>query len=222
MFTDKPSPFRPRSDSGCTVTAIVVAVFVGFGLHTYVPRATVQNATNATGPSTAPPSAQRSAATHPAWNLTADVDRLQPTVPVASSPEPVARSPISPSARATIYFCKAYSGGTFWSDTTCSAQRATIDRMTTVPASLPFEQRVAIARGEAQEAAALYESPQPTRAAVIEAVAPANGRPSICDVYDQQVRDLDAEARRPLPASRQDQIRADRMNVLSARARERC
>ena len=124
--------------------------------------------------------------------------------------------------RTTIYLCKAYAGGSFWSDTVCSSQRATIDRMTTVPASLAFQQQVAIARGEAQEAAMLYEAPQPVRATAIQSEAPVRNRASICDIYDQQVRDFDAEARRPLPAFRQDQIRADRMNVMSARARDRC
>ena len=56
----------------------------------------------------------------------------------------------------------------------------------------------------------------------MEKPAPARAQSTICVIYDQQVRDLDAEARRPLPAFRQNQIRTDRMNVMSARVREQC
>ncbi|MDO8769447.1 MAG: hypothetical protein Q7K57_12230 [Burkholderiaceae bacterium] len=53
----------------------------------------------------------------------------------------------------TIYLCKAYSGGIFWSSAYCGTQQALIDRTATVPGSLPFDQQVQIA--EAQRAAAL-------------------------------------------------------------------
>jgi hypothetical protein len=67
----------------------------------------------------------------------------------------------------TIYLCRNYAGGQFWSDTTCQQQRATIDRMTSVPSDLPFAQQVAIAQAQANEAARLYVTPQPGAAAVI-------------------------------------------------------
>jgi len=219
MFTDESSPFKPRSDSDWRVAALVLAIFAGFGVYTYVSHVAAHNEASRAlqSPSAAKPKSS---------NLMAG--GRQEVTPRAVVPSPEFISPraepshVNSNARTTIYLCKAYSGGTFWSDTTCGTQRATIDRMTSVPASLPFDQQVAIARGEAQEAARLYESPQPVWAAAMESPAPASARPSICLTYDQQVRDLDAEARRPLPPSRQDQIRLDRMNVMTARARERC
>lgn len=50
----------------------------------------------------------------------------------------------------TIYLCKAYAGGTFWSDTHCSAHKALIDRIASVPVGLPFKQQVDIASGQAR------------------------------------------------------------------------
>ena len=219
MFTEEPSPFKPRSDSGWPVAAIVLAVVACLGAYTYLSRVTAHNA--------APRALLRPAVAQPERRNDLAGERGRSTaVVVAPSPAFIAPrtepSTVSAGARATIYFCKSYAGETFWSDTTCGTQRATIDRMTSVPASLPFAQQVAIARGEAQEAARLYESPQPVSATAIESAAPVRNRPAMCDVYDQQVRDLDAEARRPQSAARQDQIRTDRMSVMSSRARERC
>jgi hypothetical protein len=53
----------------------------------------------------------------------------------------------------TIYLCKAYSGGMFWSSAYCGTQQALIDRTATVPGGLSFDQQVQI--GEAQRVAAL-------------------------------------------------------------------
>lgn len=223
MFTDEPSPFRPRSDSGWPVPALVLAVFASFALYTYVSRVPAHSEAPKIRSHTVPSPAAEPVV--PTNQLDANTQR-RVTPPVTPSPglmaPRAAPSDVTLDARTTIYLCRGYTGGTFWSDRTCGTQRATIDRMMTVPASIPFDQQVAIARGDAREAARLYESPQPVSAAAIEPAQPTQNRPSICAIYDQQVRDLDAEARRPLPAFRQDQIRADRMNVMSARARERC
>ena len=219
MFTDGPSPFKPRPDSGWPVAVILLAVFACLGTYTYLSRVNTHNP--------APRAQSRPAVAQPERRDDLAGER-EKAAAIVVAPSPVFTAPraksssVSADARATIYFCKSYAGETFWSDTVCSTQRATIDRMTSVPASLPFAQQVAIARGEAQEAARLYESPHPVSAAAIESAAPARNRTATCDIYDQQVRDLDAEARRPQSAARQDQIRTDRMSVMSSRARERC
>jgi hypothetical protein len=95
----------------------------------------------------------------------------QPEVP--RSPAPVVRQaqqlPVqtSPPNRqqgvATIYRCKAYSGGIFWSSAYCGTQQALVDRIANVPNSLPFEQQVQIAEGQRVEAMALYQQ-QPSAA----------------------------------------------------------
>jgi hypothetical protein len=62
-----------------------------------------------------------------------------------------------PQGSATIYRCKAYSGGIFWSSAHCGTQQALIDRMVTVPNGLPFEQQVQIAEGQRVAAMTLYD-----------------------------------------------------------------
>ena len=57
----------------------------------------------------------------------------------------------------TIYLCKAYSGGMFWSSVPCGQKQATVDRMVSVPNDLPWDQKVALgeaARGQGQAIAA--------------------------------------------------------------------
>ncbi|MDZ4143497.1 MAG: hypothetical protein U1D29_03025 [Burkholderiales bacterium] len=56
----------------------------------------------------------------------------------------------------TIYRCKAYAGGAFWSSAYCGTQQALIDRTATVPGGMPFEQQVQIAEAQRAEAMHLY------------------------------------------------------------------
>ena len=216
MFTDDPSPFRPPGTPSWMIPALVVAVFALFALCAYNDRFSARAERSLP---------QRSRATPPAGVavLPQSIERNVVAQP-GPTPSPVVSQapPVPTPDRVTIYLCKAYAGGTFWSNAICSAQRATIDRMTSVPASLSFEAQVAIASGEAREAATLYAVPQPIGAGAIAERSDASRRPDICTIYDQQVRDLDAEARLPQSAQRQDQIRLDRMNVMSSRAAQRC
>jgi hypothetical protein len=126
--------------------------------------------------------------------------------------------PVSPTQ--TIYLCKSYAGGTFWSNAVCSSQRATIDRMTTVPSHLPFEQQVAIARGEANAAAALYAPPPVAQSYV--APQAQNLRSSECAMLEAEVQRLDAMARQPQSGQMQDWIKARRMEARSRQAALRC
>ncbi len=72
----------------------------------------------------------------------------------------------------TIYRCKSYSGGLFWSDTHCSRHNALIDRIATVPVGLPFQQQVDIASGEANRLTQQLEGErrEGTRAALCAAL----------------------------------------------------
>lgn len=56
---------------------------------------------------------------------------------------------------ATIYYCKAYAGGNFWSTAVCSSQKALIDRTATVPDGMPFDQQVNIAQSQLNAATIL-------------------------------------------------------------------
>ena len=62
----------------------------------------------------------------------------------------------------TIYLCKAYSGGMFWSSVPCSQKQATVDRMVSMPNDIPWDQKVALgeaARSQGQAIAAQQQQP---------------------------------------------------------------
>lgn len=61
----------------------------------------------------------------------------------------------------TIFRCKAYAGGTFWSSNHCQMHKALIDRTASVPAGLPFSEQVQLAEVQRAEAAALYNQAPP-------------------------------------------------------------
>lgn len=61
----------------------------------------------------------------------------------------------------TIYLCDAYAGGTFWTNGLCSAQKAHINRIATVPGGMPFEQQVAFAQAQINAATQREQVPVP-------------------------------------------------------------
>lgn len=121
--------------------------------------------------------------------------------------------------RVTLWLCKSYEGVTFWTRGTCQSQRATVERMVTVPGHLDFEQQVAIGNRQWREAAALYVTPPAGPAAAIQRSEPAT---AVCADLARQIEALDAQARQPLPGDRHDAIRRERMEVRASQARHRC
>ena len=72
----------------------------------------------------------------------------RPVNPPDATPTPAA----APATR-TVYLCKAYSGGTFWSSAHCQTHSAWVDRMATVPAHLSWDQQLDLANTQRKEAA---------------------------------------------------------------------
>ena len=138
-------------------------------------------------------------------------------------PSPLERLPLP--ERSTLDRCQAYSGGSFWSSTSCQAQRATIDRNATVPGHGPFEQQLAIADGEAREAAALHATTGvgATSGNTADTIAPHG---DACAAFDEALRHHDAAARMPQSGQgqgqAQDWLRQPRMRLLSFRAGRGC
>ena len=62
---------------------------------------------------------------------------------------------------ATIYLCKAYAGGMFWSNAVCSSQKAVIERTANVPDGMPFNQQVDLAQQQLSASQKLYAQPAP-------------------------------------------------------------
>lgn len=54
--------------------------------------------------------------------------------------------------QATVYLCQGQGGGQFWSATHCAQHQALIERMETVPASLPWPQQVQQAQRQWEQA----------------------------------------------------------------------
>ena len=129
-------------------------------------------------------------------------------------------SPISGHAD-TIYLCKAYGGGMFWTSGTCSAQSATIDRIANVPSGMPFDQQVSIAQGQRADAAA-NSTATVTSSSSYSSAPPLTGTKAVCDSLSAQVSQLDAMARQPQSGQSQDWISNERKKVRDKQFSLRC
>ena len=120
----------------------------------------------------------------------------------------------------TIYRCKAYSGVVFWSGTHCNQKKALVDRMVEVPRGLSFKEQVVVAER------AMPKSPRPAAAprsaSMPTAAAPRPTRAQSCESLKRKIELIDAEARQPLPAWRQDELRNKRKNARDEQFRLRC
>jgi hypothetical protein len=120
----------------------------------------------------------------------------------------------------TVYLCKGYSGGMFWSSAVCSSRQATIDRMFTVAGQYDWNEQVADAERQWAEVRKLYAAQQGGRTAT--GIAPSAAGSSHCAALDDQIRRIDAAARQPQSAWAQDQLRQERQTVRSKQAELRC
>lgn len=220
MFTDGPSPFgppRPSNGNLLLIVVLVAAVVGSCALFEWLRAAGASPAKSAA--TSATPAAPR-----PVTRSSPQIDRgPRPPIVMPRPPlPPTVIERLGPPGTATIYLCKNYGGGSFWSNASCHTQRATIDRMTTVPAGLTFEQQVALASSQAQEAATLYE-PLPARGATrIGAPVSASPWETKCAGFDDAIRQNDAAARRPQSGQSQDELRLERMRLQGRRVDAGC
>ena len=112
---------------------------------------------------------------------------------------------------ATIYLCKSYSGGMFWSNAHCREQSALIQRIVSVPDGMPFEQQVQLGNQAAAEGARLAAPPPRLPAQVHQSSAPSGQ--SACAALDAEIKHLDDLARQPNTGAMQDWIRGRRKTV---------
>ena len=211
-------PFQREPDTGLlywTIASVTVLVVTLWWRYEYLPKQRAEAA------------AVRAPVTQPAWRpapaVLEPLDR--PTTP--SRHQPAAYAPPAPveaaaPAAVTIYLCKSYAGSMFWSNAVCSTQRATIDRMATVPGHLSFQQQVAIAQGEAAAAQALFAPSTGPAAVGIARPFSETGSTALCRALEQRITQLDAMARHPQGGGTQDWIRKERMETRSRQAELRC
>jgi len=147
-----------------------------------------------------------SATPGPEFTLPAPRQEMRPAPPAA-----VEQS----SAATTIYLCKSYDGGMFWSSGICHQHRALIERIASVPTGVPFSQQVQIAQGsiprpESQPPAQSMAAPQET------------SQPAECKRLEEYIARLDALARQPLSGQAQDEIRDKRKRARDRQFAIRC
>ena len=107
---------------------------------------------------------------------------------------------------ASRYLCKAYSGGTFWSQAHCGVHNALIESIVSVPDSLPFDQQVRLGEQHRQQSSASTN----TTTNILVQQAPGPDRTTQCRNLENRVNQLDAMARQPQSGQMQDWIRDQR------------
>jgi hypothetical protein len=124
-----------------------------------------------------------------------------------------------PAGAATIYLCKAYGGGSFWSTATCSTQQATIERMVNVPDDMPFELQVQLGNQAAAEGARLAAPPSAATPRAQPENTPVTDE---CPLLEERIRRLDSLARQPQSGATQDWIAERRREARSRQFQLRC
>lgn len=123
-----------------------------------------------------------------------------------------------PAQAGTLYLCKAYNGGTFWAQAHCSKHSALIERMVSVPDSLPFDQQVNL--GEQQRRPAGNTTTTVTNTVTNNHTG--NDQPSECRALAAQITQYDAQARQPQSGQMQDWISAQKKRTRARQFELRC
>lgn len=117
----------------------------------------------------------------------------------------------------SLYLCRAYSGGTFWSKVHCNQHSALIERMVSVPDSLPFDQQVELAEQQRQPAT---NTTTVTNTVITNTIGP--GHSSECRALDAQITQFDAMARQPQSGSMQDWITSQKRKARDRQFAIKC
>jgi hypothetical protein len=116
----------------------------------------------------------------------------------------------------SIYLCKAYSGGTFWSQAHCNKHSALVESIVSVPDGIPWDQQVGLAE---QQRRGAYQAPPPP--SEVQHEQPA-ARTSQCKSLEAKVMQLDAMGRQPQSLQSLDWIRAERQSARNRQSELRC
>jgi len=122
----------------------------------------------------------------------------------------------------TIYLCKAYSGGMFWSSVPCSQKQATVDRMVSVPDGMPFDQQMALGEAARAQGQAVTAAQVPSPQVYQQAQNPQASRQAECDSLRASIANLDAQMRLPQSGQMQDWLKQRRQQLSDQRYRMQC
>lgn len=124
----------------------------------------------------------------------------------------------APASADTLYHCRAYGGGQFWSRQHCQQHQALVERMASVPPDLKFEQQVKIA--EQGDMAPNGRRARPVTVDVTESAAVAQRRAKLaakrqarCERLERDINTQDSRARAGGTARQQQRI-ADKKQQL--------
>jgi hypothetical protein len=120
----------------------------------------------------------------------------------------------------TIYLCKAYSGGMFWSSNPCSQQQATVDRFVTVPSNMSWAGKVQMGEASLNQARAVTAPTQPVY--VQQGPNPQVVRQQQCAGLRDEINNLDAQSRQPHSGQYQDWLKQRRQSLSDQRFRMQC
>ena len=120
----------------------------------------------------------------------------------------------------TIYLCQGGGGCRFWSSQHCREHGAYIDRMENVPAHLPWETQVEMAKGQRDKAANLQQ-PAPVQPGY-QQQSPAPNKQLTCQSLESRIKQLDSMARAGGTAQQLDWIAARRKEARDEQFRLRC
>jgi hypothetical protein len=120
----------------------------------------------------------------------------------------------------TIYLCKAYSGGMFWSSNPCSQQQATVDRFVTVPNNMSWADKVQMGEASLAQGRAVAAPAPP--AYVQQGPNPQVMRQQQCQGLRDEINNIDAQARLPQSGQYQDWLKQRRQALSDQRFRMQC
>ena len=130
-------------------------------------------------------------------------------------------APLSSTHAESLYLCRAYSGGNFWSQAHCNQHNALIERIVSVPDSLPFDQQVAL--GEQQRSSmAANTSKQSSTVTTITRQTNQPDRTAECSALAASIQQYDAMARQPQSGQTQDWITAQRKKARDRQFQIKC
>jgi hypothetical protein len=131
---------------------------------------------------------------------------------------PAVGSTSSESGSSTVYLCKTYGGGTFWSRAHCNTQNALVERIESVPAGLSWDHQVEMARDQRDRERVLTSPP----AAQVQQGPATATRVTQCASLEARINRLDQLARNGGTASYMDWVAGEKRLARDQHFRQRC
>ena len=119
----------------------------------------------------------------------------------------------------TLYLCESFQGGKLWTRDHCRARNAVSERMESVPAGIPFERQVELARSQ-RDRGLVLSAPPPDAPQVLQNAEP--DRRTQCAWLDERIKQLDAMARAGGSAYYMDWVANERKLTRDRQFRIRC